>query len=87
MSFKLLRIGSKVFTTLAVGKVNRKEYADPYILIRLCLRSMKFLNLEQAEISNPKLFTAKQKANQMGGIADNVFVLPVIISFQYNNSL
>lgn len=64
MPLRLVRIGSKVYTTLAVGKLNRKEFADPYSLVRLCLRSMKFLNLEQAEISNPKLLTAKQKANK-----------------------
>lgn len=77
MPLRLLRIGSKVYTTLAVGKLNRKECADPYNHIRLCLRSVKFLNLEQAEISNLKLLNKKQiKADD---VADKVFLLPVII--------
>lgn len=40
------------------------------------MRSMKFLNLEQAEISNPKLFTAKQKANK------RAMLLTTYLSFQ-----
>lgn len=86
MPLTLLRIASKVYTTLAVGKLNRKECADPYNLLRLCLRSVKFLNLEQAEISNPKLVLLNKKQIKADNVADKVFLLAVIISFRYNYS-
>lgn len=63
MQLALPRIGSKVYTTLAVRKLNRRKCVDPYNHTRLCSRSMKFLNFVQTEISNPELLNNIKNKN------------------------